>query len=78
VLISFQRSLLVSSRLTRPLTGATLVEVTSIAVALSVAIFGLDIMGAVGAISALVLGRLVGNAYLASPCFEAVRRLRAR
>jgi len=77
VLMSFQRALLVSSRMTRPLTGATVVEVSGIALVLSISIFGLDVMGAVGAIAALVLGRLAGNAYLTPPCFESIRRLRA-
>jgi len=77
VLMSFQRALLVGSRLTRPLTGATVVEVTAIAMLLSIAIFGLNLAGAVGAMAALVLGRIAGNAYLTPPCFEAIRRLRA-
>jgi Flp pilus assembly pilin Flp len=77
VLMAFQRALLVSSRLTRPLTGATVVEVASIAAILSIAIFGLDVMGAVGATSALVLGRLAGNAYLTPPCLMSLRELRA-
>jgi hypothetical protein len=77
VLMAFQRALLVSSRLTRPLTSATVVEVAGIAVVLSIAIFGFDVMGAVGATSALVLGRVAGNAYLTAPCLESVRHLRA-
>lgn len=76
VLMAFQRALLVASRLTRPLTNATVVEVTGIAVVLTIAIVGLDVMGAVGATAALVLGRIAGNTYLARPCFEAVRGLR--
>ena len=76
VLMSFQRALLVNARMTKPLTGATVVEVAGIAVVLSIAIFGFDIMGAIGATSALVLGRLAGNAYLGPPCLEAVRSLR--
>lgn len=77
VLMSFQRALLVAARMTKPLTGATLVEVAGIAAVLSIAIFGLDVMGAIGATSALVLGRIAGNAYLGPPCFEAVRTLRS-
>lgn len=76
-LMSFQRALLVSSRLTGPLTGATVVEVAGIAVVLAVAILGLDVMGAVGALTALVLGRIAGNLYLTPPCLTAVERLRA-
>jgi hypothetical protein len=76
VLMSFQRALLVSARMTKPLTGATLVEVGGIAAVLSIAIFGLDIMGAIAATSALTLGRIAGNSYLGPPCFAAVRKLR--
>lgn len=76
VLMSFQRALLVSSRLTRPLTGATAVEVAAIAVVLAITILGLDVMGAVGALAALVLGRIAGNLYLTPPCLAAVERLR--
>jgi hypothetical protein len=78
VLMAFQRALLVSSRLTRPLTGATVVEVAGIAAILSIAIFGLNVMGAIGATSALVLGRLAGNAYLTPPCLVSLRELRRR
>lgn len=77
VLMAFQRALLVSSRLTRPLTAATVVEVAAIAAILSVAIFRFDVMGAIAATSALVLGRLVGNAYLTPPCLVSLRELRA-
>ncbi len=76
VLMSFQRALLVSSRLTRPLTGATALEVAAVAVILSVAIFRYDLMGAVAATLAVVLGRIVGNLYLTLPCTEAVRSMR--
>ncbi len=76
VLMSFQRALLVASRLTRPLTGATVVEVGGIAAVLAIAVFGLDVMGAIGATTALVLGRIAGNAYLGPPCVAAIRKLR--
>jgi hypothetical protein len=76
VLMSFQRSLLVSSRLTRPLTGATALEITAVAAILSVAIFRFDVMGAVAATLAVVLGRIAANLYLTRPCIEAVRSIR--
>ena len=76
VLMSFQRALLVSSRLTRPLTGATMLEVSAIALILSIAIFGYDMMGAVAATLSVVIGRIAGNAYLTPPCIAAVRSLR--
>jgi hypothetical protein len=76
VLMSFQRALLVSSRLTSPLTGATALEVSAVAVVLSVAIFGYDLTGAVAATLAVVLGRIAGNLYLRRPCVEAMRSIR--
>lgn len=76
VLMSFQRALLVSSRLTRPLTGATALEITAVATILSVAIFRFDLMGAVAATLAVVLGRIAANVYLTRPCIEAVRSMR--
>jgi len=76
VLMSFQRALLVGARMTKPLTGATVVEVAGIAAVLSIAIFGFDVMGAIGATLALVLGRIAGNLYLGPPCLEAVRSMR--
>jgi len=76
VLMSFQRALLVSSRLTRPLTGATALEITAVAAILSVAIFRFDLMGAVAATLAVVLGRIAANVYLTRPCIEAVRSMR--
>jgi hypothetical protein len=76
VLLAVQRALLVAARLTRPLTGATVVEVSGIALVLSIGIFALDVMGAVAATAALVLGRLAGNAYLAQPCVAAIGKLR--
>ena len=51
-------------------------DLAGIAAILSIAIFGLDVVGAVGATSALVLGRLAGNAYLTRPCRAALRELR--
>lgn len=76
VLMSFQRALLVSSRLTRPLTGGTALEVAAVALVLSVAIFKYDLMGAVAATLAVVLGRIAGNLYLTRPCVEAMRSIR--
>ena len=76
VLISFQRALLVGARNTRPLTIATVIEVGSIALIMSVAIFGLNVVGVGAAMAALVLGRIAGNIYLMAPCVDSIRRLR--
>ena len=78
VLMSFQRAMLVNSRTTGPLTGATVVEVAVIGTVLTVAIFGLDVVGVVAATSALVVGRVVGNGYLMRHCIRSIRLLRAR
>lgn len=76
VLMAFQRALLVSARLTAPLTTATIIEVAGIAIVLSLAIFSFDLMGAVAAMTALVMGRLVGSSYLMPPTLRAVEKLR--
>ena len=76
VLMSFQRALLVNARTTRPLTAATVVEATGIGLILTIAIFGLDIVGVVAATSALVLGRIAGNAYLMPHGIRSVQLLR--
>jgi hypothetical protein len=76
VLMSFQRAILVHSRLTRPLTGATVLEIAATAVILSVTIFGYHLMGAIAAMLAMVLGRVTGNLYLTPPCIKAVHSLR--
>ncbi|HUK12582.1 MAG TPA: hypothetical protein VLW17_04700 [Thermoanaerobaculaceae bacterium] len=65
VLLSFQRSLLVHAHRTAMVTWATAVEVAGIVAALVVGIGMLDLVGAVGAAAALLLGRLAANALLA-------------
>ena len=76
VLISFQRSMLVSSAFTSPITNATAIEVTGIIAVLWVSIFFFDTIGAVAAALAYTIGRLMANAYLLPKQLEAVRRLR--
>jgi len=76
VLMAFQRALMVSARRTAPLTVATIIEVASIAIVLSLAIFSFDLMGAVAAMTALVIGRLAGSSYLMPPTLRAVEKLR--
>ena len=65
VLLSLQRAVLVKSRHTLMVTVATVVEVTGIVAVLAVAILGLDLVGAVAAALALLLGRLAANLTLA-------------
>jgi hypothetical protein len=76
VLLSFQRSVLVATKRTGPVTMATLLEVGFIIVTLAVAIVIFDVVGAVAAAIALVVGRLVANAWLTPPMLRAVREAR--
>lgn len=68
VLIAFQRAILVFGRKTRPITGATVVEVATIVAMLFLTIRVFDFVGAVAAVVSLLVGRLLGNAYLLVPC----------
>jgi hypothetical protein len=73
VLLSFQRSILVSCRATGHVTWATVIEVGGVVGVLSLGIFGLHGVGLVVAAVAMVVGALGANLYLMAP----VRRLRA-
>lgn len=73
-LISFQRSVLVSSKKTKPITIATITEVSSILLILLVTIKWLDWVGAIAATSAFVLGRLAANIYLMKPFLKEVKK----
>lgn len=64
VLVSFQRALLVHARCTPPITWATAIEVTGIALLIWVATTWLDLVGAMAATAAIVLGRLAATAVL--------------
>jgi hypothetical protein len=76
VLLSFQRSVLVATRRTSPVTLGTALEVGFIIVTLAVAIGVFDAVGAVAAAIALVTGRLVANAWLTPPMLRAIREAR--
>jgi hypothetical protein len=65
--ISFQRSLLVYSRSTNPITWATFIEVFTIILILLLSISFFDLVGAVAATLSLVIGRLAANFYLHFP-----------
>ncbi|MEJ2420268.1 MAG: hypothetical protein P8018_00825 [Acidobacteriota bacterium] len=67
VLLAFQHAMLVSARVTRPITWATLIEVTGILLGLFAGIQGLDLVGATAAASALMLGRIGAVIYLFPP-----------
>lgn len=72
VLLSFQRSMLVNYKATRHITWATAIEVIGVVGVLMIGILVFDIVGAVAAAAALVVGRIGANIYLVPP----LRRLR--
>ncbi len=76
VLLSFQRSVLVSTKRTGPVTLATMLEVGFIIITLAIAIMVFDAVGAIAAAIAMLTGRLVANAWLAPPMLRAVREAR--
>ncbi len=73
VWINFQRSLLVYSRKTKPITYATIIEVLGIALTLIITIRFLNIIGVIAAVSAYTFGRICANIYLMKP-FEAEKK----
>jgi len=74
VLISFQRALLINNKKTTPITIATSVEVISIFIILLIAIAAFNLIGAIAASSALVIGRLLANVYLSGPCYKVLKK----
>jgi len=73
VLLSFQRSVLVTHKKTRPVTWGTVVEVGLISLTLWVFVGPLALVGAVAAALALLIGRLGCNLYLLHPVLSALR-----
>ncbi|MGD8699882.1 MAG: hypothetical protein PVJ43_11360 [Gemmatimonadales bacterium] len=73
VLLSFQRAILMQGRVTRPITTATVTEVVAIILVLLALVQGLDLIGVTAAAIAFVVGRLLGNVYLLSPCRKLLR-----
>jgi progressive ankylosis protein len=71
VIINFQRGTLVSSKITKPITYATIMEVGGILFALFIAISFFDAVGAVAAMIAYTFGRLLANVYLIPPLKKA-------
>lgn len=72
VIISFQRGLLVARNKTLPITLATIFEVMGIIVSLSLFILYVDMVGAVAAALAMIIGRLLANLYLIKPIRKAL------
>jgi hypothetical protein len=67
VMLSFQRAIQVSSRETSHLTWATVLEVLGIVIVLYILTYQLNMIGALAATSALVVGRIIANLYLIRP-----------
>jgi hypothetical protein len=64
VLLGYQRALLVQARRTRPITMATAIEVTAIALLFPLFGWGFGLMGVTAAMAALVCGRTLGVLFL--------------
>jgi hypothetical protein len=75
VLLTVERALLIHSRRTRPITGATLTEVIAIGVVLYLGIDWLGWVGVTAATTALLVGRVAGNLFLIPFCWKAVAKL---
>ncbi|MDP2483795.1 MAG: hypothetical protein Q8W45_10960, partial [Candidatus Palauibacterales bacterium] len=73
VLQSLQRGLLVTARRTGPVTWATALEITVVAVAFPVLTASFGWTGVVSAATAFILGRLSAVVFLARPAARAVR-----
>ncbi len=74
VLLSFQRAVLVNAKKTGPITLATVIEVGTILIVLLIAILWFDLIGAVAAAIALLIGRAATNFYLTIPYSGIVKR----
>jgi hypothetical protein len=73
VWLSWQRGVLVKVGRTGPLSVATGLEVGGVVAVLALAIHGLDLVGAVAASVALVVGRALDVAFLARPAWKTLR-----
>lgn len=74
VLLSFQRSVLVRSNFTKPITMATALEVMGIVAGLFVCIKWFDTVGAVAAAIAFITGRSLSNSWLMPPFNKSVAK----
>jgi len=71
--ISFQRALLVYSKITQPISKATGIEVAGIILVLFIATHYFSLVGAVAASLGFVIGRLAANVYLIKPYNRALK-----
>ncbi len=75
VLLSWQRALLVAGRRTAPITWASILEVSGIAIILLTTVYGLEMVGVTAAALAFLGGRLAGTGLLLRPCRRAARKI---
>lgn len=78
VLVSFQRSILVAFKNTSPITPATAIEVIGILIVLYLCISGFDLVGAVAAMIAFIIGRLGAISYLNPPFKKIANNIKNR
>jgi Na+-driven multidrug efflux pump len=64
VLISIQRGVLVAAKNTKPITAGTVTEFVTIVIMLMILISNMNLVGAVAAVIAIIMGRLASNIYL--------------
>ncbi len=76
-LLSLQRALLIHTRRTGPVTGATATEIAAIFLMLLLTIKGFGMIGATAAALSLLLGRLAGNFYLLPSSVQEARAIRS-
>lgn len=73
--INFQRSILVYSRNTQPITYATIIEVGGILFVLFLSIKFLGMVGVIAAIAGYTIGRLSANLYLIKPFNTSLKKI---
>jgi hypothetical protein len=71
-LLAFQRAVIVFSRKTKPITYATILEVSVIIIMLLFLTQYINAVGAVAAVTALLIGRIAANLYLIRPFRDVV------
>lgn len=73
-LISFQRAILVNAKNTKPITIATITEVSGIILILLITINVLNWTGVIAATTSYILGRIAANTYLMKPFLAEVKK----
>jgi len=77
VLLSFFRAYLVRHQVTKPITFATAIEVTTIVSVLIISIHAFDVVGILAAASAMVIGRSLADLYLIYPVVKVAERVKS-